>query len=199
MTGLLVALLAVALDGLVTEPATREAFPPTVQIDGTTAHLTGADHRAVSGIAVYAIAHYGALDSLPASDLNDAQTRWHWVEAQGAKAFVLLGVREVPARGIRYSWRNSLKRAGYTGDQGDAFVKAFTKDFGADSELRLTATADGTLRAEQDGELLGTWQDPELVRAVWLVSLGRDSEVRQPERLVTRQHLGLPPLSDLAS
>lgn len=185
--------LLLAMDGLVTEPATGKEFPAFVTVGDRAIPITGADYRSVSGVVVYAIAHYGAADASPTTDTPGAEARWHWVETPAPKAFLLRGTRDVPARGIRYSWRTSLKRVGYDGPHADAFTNAFRKDFTADSELLLSADRDGRLRVEQDGELLGAWDDPRLVQAVWEVSLGRHSEVRQPERLVSRAHLGLPP------
>lgn len=186
--------LLAATGGTVLEPQTEAAFPHHLAVGGEQVSLTGANYRQVSGVVVYAIAHYGAPEAAP-KELDPAKARWHWIEAAAGKAFVLKGTRSVPARGIRYSWSSSLKRGGYTGPNLEGFVEAFTKDFERDSTLVLSATAGGVLRAEQDGELLGEWDDPALVQAVWKVSLGRDSEVRQPEKLVTRDHLDLPPLA----
>lgn len=184
-----------AMDALVTEPATGKDFPPAVRVGNDVVPITGADYRSVSGVMVYAIAHYGAVDATPSPVTPSAEARWHWVESQAPKAFMLRGTRDVPARGIRYSWRTSLKKVGYKGTNDDTFTNAFRKDFSAESELLISADGEGCLRVEQDGELLGQWEDPELVQAVWAVSLGRHSEVRHPERLVTREHLGHPPLA----
>lgn len=194
---ILIALLA-ATQALVVEPGTQLGFEPALRVDGKSIPLTGASYRQVSGVAVYAIAHYGDAAVAPAGQ-DPGKQRWHWIETPAEKAFVLKGTRPVPARGIRYSWGSSLKRGGYTGPNLDAFVEAFTRDFDKGSTLLLVANAAGELRAKQDGELLGTWTDPALVEAVWKVSLGRDSEVRHPERLVSLDHLQVPARTQDAS
>jgi len=173
-------------DATVIEPETGETFPTEIEVDGNTLMLTGADRRTYRGHAVYAIAHYGAPDAAPAA-ASPRQAREHWIESSAPKAFILKGTRDVPARGIRWSWTDSLIRVDYRGNNRNEFVSAFQEDFTEDAVLRLEADGNGQLRAVMNGEEIGAWNDAELVRAVWAVSLGEDSELESPGDLVRRE------------
>ncbi len=177
----------IAFAATLTEPVSGRSFAEVIDADGAALHLTGADIRKVSGITVYAIAHYGdARAPVPAGP--DASLEY-WIAASAAKAFILRGTRRVPARGIKWSWENSFDRVDYTGENRADFIAAFTEGFDKHSEMLILAQPDGTLVVKQDGNELDQWQDPALVRAVWEISLGESSEVKRRQNLVRRDHL----------
>ncbi len=170
------------------EPESGTAFPEQIQIEDQLLELTGADIRRWGGVIVYAIAHYAAKDNNVTSS-NTEEMLSQYIKMEIPKAIVLKGTRRVPLRAIRWSWEDSLSRTGYQGQYLDEFVSAFTKRFERDSTLLLLAIPDNTLKAIQDDTVLGSWQDADLITAVWQVSLGNESEVVTRENLVQRNHL----------
>lgn len=185
---LCITILPVFSSSALMEPESGIVFPEQIQAEDQLLELTGADIRRWGGVIVYAIAHYATKDNNVASS-NTEEMLSQYIEMEIPKAIVLKGTRRVPLRAIRWSWEDSLSRAGYQGQYLDVFVSAFTKRFERDSTLILLATPDNTLKAIQDDILIGSWQDEELISAVWQVSLGIGSEVVTRENLVPRGHL----------
>ncbi|MBI1319489.1 MAG: hypothetical protein GC168_11170 [Candidatus Hydrogenedens sp.] len=184
------AVLAVAISfqaNVLVEPATSEPLPEAIEAGGLELEITGADVRRVMGMNAYALGHYvcdsSAVPEDPAAALD------YLCEAPLAKALVFRGTHAIPARGIRWSWRKSLSRVDYEGEYRSSFVDAFSGDFEVGTVLCLYTDGKGGLKAVQDGKVLGEWNEPALVAAVWNVALGEDAEVVTRENLVARDRL----------
>ncbi len=171
------------------EPDTGAYFHETLRHGELEYHLTGADVRRVAGSKVYALAHYTADLSAVESSISPASRLARWISDDRPKCIVIKGLRDVPARGIRYSWNQGLERVGYRGSNYKSFINAFSLDFSRNSELCLFAPDAGTLIAVQDGREIGRWNDADLVRAIWTISIGERAELSNRLNLASRSHL----------
>lgn len=178
------ALASITASAELNEPHTGAAFDQHIALDGDQLVLTGMDHRRVFGQDAYAIAHYVSEAVAAPENLESPEERLAYYRAlAGPKAILLRGVyRKVPARGIRWSWENHFERLGQK--PHEEFIEAFQEPFRRGERLYFHAPGNGTLTVYQDAVHLGTWNDPDLVRAFWDMCLGPATEVVQPENLV---------------
>ena len=181
------ALCVLSASPFVVEPATGEPLPESIEVDGSTYGITGADVRRVIGKDAYALAHYLAGGVEVPGDSGQAVS--FLAGAPVGKALLFRGTHAIPARGIRWSWRKSLNRVDYDGALRNEFIDAFALRFEVGTVLLLITDGDERLRAIQDGQLLGEWREKALVRAVWDVALGQDAEVVNRLNMASRRHL----------
>jgi hypothetical protein len=167
------------------ERTTEVAFSRVVERGDATFHLTGADYRVVMRKTAYAIAHYASEDGIDsAGQQAPAEWRKAFIGHPKDKMIVFHGVyRKVPARGIRWSWRQNFKSVGESPHK--EFIAAFHRSFRRGERLYFTVDEAGKLTVHHDEELLGTWDDPSLVRALWAMCLGEKSETVSPDNLVS--------------
>jgi hypothetical protein len=178
---------AISLAGTaVAEPHTGVEFPTTLERQGTSMVLTGVDRRRVMGRNAYAIAHYVAPDHARQMESWDLDQRIDYLErCAGPKAIVMVGTyRKVPARGIRWSWKQHFERLGLSPHTD--FIAAFQSPFREGERLYFHAVDGESLEVFHDTRRLGLWRDPSLVRAFWAMCLGPESEVEERTNLVSR-------------
>ena len=186
MTAALCLIAALVASTEVTEPHTGTDFDTWLDVDGVELVLTGVDHRRVMGRDAYAVAHYATAKLAQAGEgLSPDERLTHYRNAPSGKAIVFRGVyRKVPARGIRWSWKQHFERLDVP--PHEEFIAAFDAPFRRGERLYFLATEDDRLTVYHDAEQLGTWEDAALVRAFWDMCLGPATEVETPRNLVTR-------------
>jgi hypothetical protein len=160
-------------------------FADTLQLDKGTAACTGTAVRTKWMVKVYAIAHYGDPAAAPKGGTPEERLK-HWTDAKGLKAFVLKFTYGIDAKKMREACDEGFDNANYHGKSREAFLASLQGELKKGDEFRLVAQADGTLTAEHNGKALGTWQDAELVKALWSIWLGEKSPLSNREGLVTR-------------
>ncbi len=167
----------------VQEPSTGITFPSTLQLDKGAVQCTGAAVRTKYLMKIYAVAHYGAADA-PSVPAKPEERLAYWTKADALKAFVLDFVYEVSQKKIRGAWEEGLDNAGYKGPNREALVAAFTSDIKKGDEIRFIAEPGGTLIAEHNKKQLGSWKDPDLVKAIWAIWMGEKSPLGDKTALV---------------
>jgi hypothetical protein len=188
-TVLLMALLAgccaAATAESVVEATTKTAFDATLSLGDTALACTGVGLRRVYGMSIYAIAHYGdPADAAPGGATPEERLA-HWIAAGGKKALVIRFVFHADQHNLRVFAASALDEAGYTGKAREELLDAFARDYAPGSEARLLA--DGKrLRVDIDGKTGGTWEDGDLVRALWQCWLGEKSVLESRAALVAR-------------
>ena len=182
MIALLVSLTGLLAAGEVLEAKTGVAFEPAFVLEGNKLVLTGVDRRRALGRDAYAVAHYIDEDAAPADGSATARLEV-CIAARADKVLVFHGVYpSVPAHGIRHSWKKHFRDLGM--EPREDFMKAFTEPFRKDERLYFIARASGRLEVRHDTRLVGEWDDPELVGALWAMSLGPTAEIVNREGLV---------------
>lgn len=181
---ILVTSLAIAgWSAVVKEAATGQEFAAEMKSGNKTLACTGADVRSKFIIKVYAVGHYGEKEAVPAESNAEKQLSY-WTSAKVAKAFVLKFTYNVSSKQIKEAWSEGLTKAQYKGAHKTALLESFKQDLPKGSVLKFEATADGQLSAIQNDKVLGTWKDPDLVRALWTIWMGKDTVVNNRENLV---------------
>lgn len=170
----------------VEEPKTGETFPESIQSAGETLCCTGTGYRNFMMFRVFALAHYGAPDAMPARETNTAQRWRHWRETTAARALVLRMMRHVGGERFKSGQQDAMDRAGYHGPNREAYIAAFDRSAKKGDEIHVYVPGDDWLVLVWAGEEVGRWQDQALVEAVWGVWLAEDSECSNPEALVER-------------
>ncbi|MDX9973963.1 MAG: chalcone isomerase family protein, partial [FCB group bacterium] len=103
-------------------------------------------------------------------------------------AFSLRFTYNVDKDQFRTAWEEGLDKARYNNKAlRGALGEVFRIDLPKGDELRFVAHRDGTLFAEHNGKPLGSWKDPELVKAVWSLWMGEKSGSNCRENLVARE------------
>jgi hypothetical protein len=167
------ALLMLAL-ATVTEPNTQVAFDATMAVGEETLHLTGVDRRRALGRDAYAVAHY--IAGMPESAQDPDARLNHYIDSSAHKVLVFHGVyKSVPAHGIRLSWKKHFKDLDMT--PREDFIDAFKEPFARGERLYFIASPEGGLVARHDDKIIGQWNDPALVRALWAMCLGPTTEI----------------------
>ncbi|MCC6144703.1 MAG: chalcone isomerase family protein [Candidatus Hydrogenedentes bacterium] len=166
------------------EPKTGAHFDSSLQIGESTVECTGVDYRSKWTFKVYGIAHYGDPANSPGDKVSAREKRAYWIQATAAKAFVLKFVRSVDGETIRDAWSEAMRNAEYSGPNGESLLKAFRDPVEEGETIAFTAAADGTLAALKNGEKLGEWKDPALVRALWATWLGKNPVINDADKLV---------------
>lgn len=174
-------LFAIASTATVTESNTGVAFDMAMEVGAHTLHLTGVDRRRALGRDAYAVAHYMA--EIPLDPHTDADARLNkYIEAPKHKVLIFHGVyKSVPAHGIRHSWRKHFSDLSVP--PHDDFVNAFQAPFARGERLYFIANPEGRLEVRHDDRVLGEWNDPALVRALWAMCLGSTSELVDRRKL----------------
>ena len=173
------------LAGTVQEPRTGVDFPDTLQLEKGTVSCTGVDVRTKLMVKVYAIAHYGDADAFSKSEAPERRLQ-SWIDAQAQTAFILKITYGIDAKKMREACDEGFDRVGYHGKAREAFLGAFKGELKKGDELRMTAQSDGTLTMQQNGATLGSWKEPELVKALWSIWMGEKSPLSDRTRLVAR-------------
>jgi hypothetical protein len=175
----------------VAEPNTRAPFAASIEVDGETLHLTGADYRRALGRDAYALAHYASAEARDAMAGLPENERLDFLTAHsGPKAVILHGVySSIPARGIRWSWRKSFRRIDAYDDTAKSFIDLFDSSFKRDSRLEFIAAGDGAVRIVLDGRTLGEWQNDSLANALWAICLGKEADLENRDNLTRTDHL----------
>lgn len=167
-------LLAVASGTTLTEPNTNVIFDRTMALGEQTLHLTGVDRRRALGRDAYAVAHY--IEGMPET-VHDADARLaRYIDTPAHKVLIFHGVyKSVPAHGIRHSWKKHFKDLDMT--PREDFIEAFQAPFARGERLYFIASPEGGLEARHDDNIIGQWNDPALVRALWAMCLGPTTEI----------------------
>ena len=177
-------MMAVASLATVTEPNTGVTFDTSMQVGEHNLRLTGVDRRRALGRDAYAVAHYVwnmHPDALP----EPGEQLDSYIEARTHKVLVFHGVyKSVPAHGIRHSWKKHFKDLGVP--PHDDFIEAFQAPFRRGDRLYFIASPEGRLEVRHDDRLLGAWNDPALVRALWAMCLGPTTEIVDRRELAAR-------------
>lgn len=176
-------LLVLAAAANVTEPNTAVEFERTMKVGEYTLALTGVDRRRALGRDAYAVAHY--ISDFSAETIAQAATYDRldqYIDAPAHKMIIFHGVyKHVPANGIRHSWRKHFKDLGIP--PREDFVDAFQSPFARGERIYFIATPEGRLEVRQNDRVLGQWDDPVLVRALWAMCLGPTTEMVDREKL----------------
>ena len=173
-------LLALASTATVTEPNTQVTFDATMVVGDQTLQLTGVDRRRALGRDAYAVAHYIAGIPETAQDPDARLARY--IDAPANKVLIFHGVyKSVPAHGIRLSWKKHFKDLDMT--PREDFIEAFQAPFARGERLYFIASPEGGLEARHDDKIIGQWNDPALVRALWAMCLGPTTEIVDRKRL----------------
>lgn len=181
MIALLMALSSLLANTTVVEPHTGVAFEPVFALADKNLVLTGVDRRRALGRDAYAVAHYIDGDAAPAEGKATARLD-ACIAASADKVMIFHGVYpSVPAHGIRHSWKKHFRDLDM--EPREDFVDAFTEPFKKDERLYFIARASGRLEVRHETRLLGEWDDPELVRALWSMCLGPTTEIVNRENL----------------
>ena len=175
----------VVFAGTVQEPRTGVEFADTLVLDKGTVVCTGVDVRTKWMVKIYAIAHYGDPASAP-KDLPPEERLNQWIDAKVLKAFVLKFTYGIDAKKMREACDEGFDNANYHGKSREPFLATLQGELKRGDEFRLAARPDGILTAEHNGSILGTWQDPELIRALWTIWMGEKSPLSKRETLVSR-------------
>ncbi|MDX9971718.1 MAG: chalcone isomerase family protein, partial [FCB group bacterium] len=168
-TGMVLVLVCAALLGAATdvvkEPSTGVAFPAMLEVGGGKVVCTGVDVRTKYLFKIYAVGHYGDSGAWPEDDGAEELLRY-WMNEPVLKAFSLRFTYNVDKDQFRTAWEEGLDKARYNNKAlRDALGEVFRIDLPKGDELRFVAHRDGTLFAEHNGKSLGSWKDPELVKA----------------------------------
>lgn len=174
---------AFAGDEVVVEPATKAEFALELKTGDKTLACTGTSVRKVYGFDIYAIAHYGDSAATPAVDATPEARLAHWISTASAKALEIRFVFHADEQNMRQFAGKSLENAGYVGEKADAFLNAFAQDYEPGHVARMMSQG-GTLSVEINGEAKGSWDDDDLVRALWECMLGEKSVLKDRKGLV---------------
>lgn len=167
-------LITLASAATVTEPNTQVTFDATMVVGDQTLRLTGVDRRRALGRDAYAVAHY--IAGISETSETDDERLTQFIDASAHKALVFHGVyKSVPAHGIRHSWKKHFKDLGMT--PREDFIEAFQSSFARGERLYFIASPEGRLEVRHDDTVIGQWEDPALVRALWAMCLGPTSEI----------------------
>lgn len=175
-------LMVLASAATVTEPNTQVTFDATMVVGEQTLQLTGVDRRRALGRDAYAVAHYivGKPEEAPGPDARLAR----YIDTPAHKVLIFHGVyKSVPAHGIRHSWKKHFKDLGMT--PREDFIEAFQSPFARGERLYFIASPDGRLEVRHDDKIIGQWNDPTLVRALWAMCLGPTSEIVDRTKLAS--------------
>jgi hypothetical protein len=176
-------LMVLASAATVTEPNTQVTFDATMVVGDQTLQLTGVDRRRALGRDAYAVAHYivGTPEEAPGPDARLT----HYIDTPAHKVLIFHGVyKSVPAHGIRHSWKKHFKDLGMT--PREDFIEAFQSPFARGERLYFIASPDGRLEVRHDDKIIGQWNDPTLVRALWAMCLGPTTEIVDRMKLASR-------------
>jgi hypothetical protein len=176
--------LLAAAETAIVERETKTSFAPHWEVSGTTLACTGVAVRQVYGFDVYGIGHYGDPADAPKPEATAEEKLAHWIKSSKTKAMIIKFVFHADKQNMRNFAGKSLEDAGYTGEKQEKFLEAFAQDYSSGSEAKLIATG-STLRVEIDGQDKGSWDDADLVRALWECWLGNKSVLKKREGLVT--------------
>lgn len=175
-------LMALASVATVTEPNTQVTFDATMAVGEETLHLTGVDRRRALGRDAYAVAHY--IAELPEIEASGEARLSQYIDTPAHKVLVFHGVyKSVPAHGIRLSWKKHFKDLDMT--PREDFIDAFKAPFARGERLYFIASPDGRLEARHDDKIIGQWEDPALVRALWAMCLGPTTEIVDRTKLAS--------------
>ena len=168
-------MIAFASTTTLAEPNTGVTFDTTMAVGGQTLHLTGIDRRRALGLDAYAVAHY--IAGVPdAAEGRIEEQLSQYIETPAHKALIFHGVyKSVPAHGIRHSWKKHFKDLGVPSRED--FVEAFQSPFARGERLYFIASPEGTLEVRHDDKVIGQWEDPTLVHALWAMCLGPTTEI----------------------
>ena len=167
-------LMALASAATVTEPNTQVTFDATMMVGEQTLQLTGVDRRRALGRDAYAVAHY--ITGMPEAVQNPDERLARYIDTPAHKVLIFHGVyKSVPAHGIRHSWKKHFKDLDMK--PREDFVDAFQAPFARGERLYFIASPEGRLEARHDDKIIGQWNDPALVRALWAMSLGPTTEI----------------------
>ncbi len=173
-----------AADDVVVEPATKVRFAPALKTETTSLVCTGTSVRKVYGFDIYAIAHYGDPAAAPDAGATPEDKLAHWVSNSKAKAMIIEFVFHADEQNMRQFAGKSLDDAGYVGEKRDHFLDAFAQDYESGNQARLIAEG-SVLKVEINGEAKGSWDDADLVRALWQCWLGEKSVLKDRKGLVS--------------
>lgn len=170
---------------LVREPETETDFPMQLTVEGESLACTGTAVRQVYGFDVYALAHYADPADAPKQGATAKEALAHWIDSSHSKAMKIHFVYSADKQNMRERAAKALATAGYDKEKADKFLAVFARDYPSGSEVMLLAKEGGTLKVVVDGKDEGTWQDAELIRALWSSWLGEASVLKKREGLVT--------------
>lgn len=175
-------LMVLASTATVTEPNTQVTFDTTMLVGDQTLQLTGVDRRRALGRDAYAVAHYFVGMPEEAQD-PDAQLA-RYIDTPAHKILIFHGVyKSVPAHGIRHSWKKHFKDLGMT--PREDFIEAFQAPFARGERLYFIASPEGRLEVRHDDKIVGQWDEPALVRALWAMCLGPTTEIVDRTKLAS--------------
>jgi len=178
------ALLSIVLasTATVTEPNTQVTFDATMMIGEQTLQLTGVDRRRALGRDAYAVAHY--IAGMPEEAQHPDARLSQYIDTPAHKVLIFHGVyKSVPAHGIRHSWKKHFKDLDMK--PREDFVDAFQAPFARGERLFFIASPDGRLQVRHDDTIIGQWEDPALVRALWAMCLGPTTEIVDRTKLAS--------------
>jgi hypothetical protein len=176
-------LIALASTATVTEPNTQVTFDTTMVVGEQTLKLTGVDRRRALGRDAYAVAHYiaGMPEAAQAADARLTK----YIDDPAHKVLIFHGVyKSVPAHGIRHSWKKHFKDLDMK--PREDFLDAFQAPFARGERLYFIASPEGRLEVRHDDKIIGQWEDPNLVRALWAMCLGPTTEIVDRMKLASR-------------
>lgn len=167
-------LMALASAATVTEPNTQVTFDATMVVGDQTLQLTGIDRRRALGRDAYAVAHY--IAGMPEAAQEPDARLTHYIDTPAHKVLIFHGVyKSVPAHGIRHSWKKHFKELDMK--PREDFVDAFQAPFARGERLYFIASPEGRLEVRHDDTVIGQWEDPALVHALWTMCLGPSTEI----------------------
>jgi hypothetical protein len=173
-------LITLASAATVTEPNTQVTFDATMMVGEQTLQLTGVVRRRALGRDAYAVAHY--IAGMPGAVQNPDARLARYIDTPAHKVLIFHGVyKSVPAHGIRHSWKKHFKDLDMK--PREDFVDAFQAPFARGERLYFIASPDGHLEVRHDDNIIGQWNDPTLVRALWAMCLGPTTEIVDRKRL----------------
>ncbi len=176
-------LMALASAATVTEPNTQVTFDATMMVGEQTLQLTGVDRRRALGRDAYSVAHYIAGMPDAAQDPDARLARY--IDTPAHKVLIFHGVyKSVPAHGIRHSWKKHFKDLDMK--PREDFLDAFQAPFARGERLYFIASPEGRLEVRHDDKIIGQWNDPALVRALWAMCLGPTTEIVDRMKLASR-------------
>lgn len=180
-------ILLVFASTTVAEPNTAVTFDTTITLGEQMLNLTGVDRRRALGRDAYAVAHYiGAVPGERRVQSDAEGLLDQYINAATHKVLVFHGVyKNVPAHGIRHSWRKHFKDLGIA--PREDFVDVFQSPFIRGERLYFIANPDGHLEVRHGDRVLGQWDDPTLVRALWAMCLGPTTEIVERTKLASLQ------------